>query len=74
MSALVGMVKVLVAGGATHTSAVAGALAIERGATLDEAYKLLELEAEPVPFDAQLLLAELNRQTARVTVPVRNAA
>jgi hypothetical protein len=58
---IVDMVKVLVAAGATPTSAVRAAVALEERATVQQARQLLELADDPADFDAGVLLVELNR-------------
>ena len=68
---LLRMVRVLVDAGATHASAVRAAVALQDGATISEAYELLELAPEPARFDAALLAAEITRTRELVLVGSR---
>jgi hypothetical protein len=65
---LLRMVGVLVEAGATHASAVRAAIALEDGATISEAYELLELASDPARFDAALLAAQITRTRELVLV------
>lgn len=55
--AFLDMVRVLVDAGATPASAARAAIAIDNGASIRDAYDLIEQAAEPATFDAELLPA-----------------
>jgi hypothetical protein len=62
--------KILVDAGATPLSAVRAALVLEDGGTISAAWEEIEV-AEVADFDAQLLVADLNRELERVLVRMR---
>jgi hypothetical protein len=68
---MVDVVRVLVEAGATYASAVEAAVALEQGKSIDEAYELLKLAAEPATFDLEQLTARLRRELELVPVGAR---